>query len=310
MGAVPAPFGFGLWTSHFTPIVLGAPTVVSRRFNPTNALAAIAQHGVTVLCCVSTQFLMILNDPHLSDEDLASLRVMFTGGEAVPTSRAEQFESLTGCCVLQFYGSNETGLLSGTRITDPSWVRFETAGRIEPDMLVELYDVSGSERVEREGRPAGKGPATCLGYLDAEANKQLFTAEGWMLMGDLCSIDENGILRVTGRTSDIIIRGGKNISAGQVEDEVCSHPAVALAAAVATPDEIFGERVLVFVELHDGAEPLTIDGLRSFLLDRGTSVELIPEVLEVMAVLPRSSGAKIAKGELNAIVRARSTPRQ
>jgi len=235
---------------------------------------------------------------------------MFTGGEVVPATRAEQFESLTGCCVLQFYGSNETGLLSGTRITDSGWVRFQTAGRIEADMHVRLYDPSGSERVEHEGRPAGKGPATCLGYLDTAANSQLFTSDGWMLMGDLCTIDDDGVLRVTGRTSDIIIRGGKNISAGQVEDEVCSHPTVALAAAVATPDEIFGERVLVFVELHDDAEPLTIDDLRTFLLDRGTSVELIPEALEVMAELPRSSGAKIAKGELNAIVRARSTPRQ
>ncbi|MDW3215591.1 MAG: class I adenylate-forming enzyme family protein [Ilumatobacteraceae bacterium] len=310
MAAVPAPFGFGLWTSHFSPILLGATTVVSRRFNSTTAMEAIARHGVTVLCCVSTQFLMILNDPALGTQNLSSLRVMFTGGEAVPTARAEQFESSTGCCVLQFYGSNETGLLSGTRTTDPSWVRFETAGRIEPDMRVELYDESGSERVQHEGRPAGKGPATCIGYLDTEANQQLFTSDGWMLMGDLCTIDDDGILRVTGRTSDIIIRGGKNISAGQVEDEVCSHPSVALAAAVATPDEIFGERVLVFVELHADAESLSIDDLRSFLLERGTSVELIPEALEVMPELPRSSGAKIAKGELTAIVKARTTPRQ
>lgn len=308
MGAVPAPFGFGLWTSHFTPIVLGATTVVSRRFRSDSAMASIQRHRVTVLCCVSTQFLMMLNDPSLAEHDLSSLRVMFTGGEAVPTIRAQQFEERTGCCVLQFYGSNETGLLSGTRTTDPAWVRFETAGTVEPSMQVRLYDETGSHQVESEGRPAGKGPATCLGYLDTAANEQLFTHDGWMLMGDLCSIDDEGRIRVTGRTSDIIIRGGKNISAGQVEDEVCAHPDVSLAAAVAMPDEIFGERVLVFVELHPGTPTLTIDDLRGFLVGRGTSVELIPEALEVMEELPRSSGAKIAKGELAAMVRDRANP--
>lgn len=306
LGAVPAPFGFGLWTSHFSPIVLGATTVVSRRFKSANAMAAVERHRVTVLCCVSTQFLMILNDPTLDDHDLSSLRVMFTGGEAVPTTRAQQFEARTGCCVLQFYGSNETGLLTGTRTTDPAWVRFETAGVVEPTMQVRLFDETGTTPVEHEGRPAGKGPATCIGYLDTDANAQLFTADGWMLMGDLCTIDDEGRLRVTGRTSDIIIRGGKNISAGQVEDEVCGHPAVSLAAAVAMPDEIFGERVLVFVELHPDADTLTIEELRTFLRDRGTSVELIPEALEVLPELPRSSGAKIAKGDLAALVRERS----
>lgn len=304
LGAVPAPFGFGLWTAHFTPIVLGCPTIVRQRFSATQAMADIEQHRVSVLCCVSTQFLMMLNEPTLGDHDLTSLRVMFTGGEAVPAERARRFEENTGCQVLQFYGSNETGFLTGTLTTDPPELRFETAGRVEPDMQVRMYDVDGVHQVEGEGRPACKGPATCIGYLDEGANDKLFTPDGWMLMGDLCTIDDEGYLRVTGRTSDIIIRGGKNISAPVVEEEVSSHPSVALAAAVAKPDEIFGERVHVFVELRPGCDPVTLEELRDHLRARGTSVELIPESLEILDELPRSSGAKVAKGELAQRVRA------
>ena len=107
--------------------------------------------------------------------------------------------------------------------------------------------------------PAGNGPTLCLGYWDdATANQRLFTTDGWMRMGDLATIDNDGYLTVVGRTSDVIIRGGKNVSAAQVEDEVGSHPAVALCAAVAMPDETFGERVCVFVELRTGHTGLTL----------------------------------------------------
>lgn len=298
MSLVPAPFGFGLWTSHFTPILLGSPVVVTERFNAATALAAIERHRVTMLCCVSTQFLMMLNEPAFDRYELSSLRTMFTGGEAVPTERARDFEKLTGCSVLQFYGSNETGVLSGTRLGDDYERRLTTAGRTVPEMQVRLYDAAGEAIVEGEGRPACRGPATCLGYLDADADKGLFTDDGWMLMGDLCRIDEDGYLTVTGRISDFIIRGGKNISAAEVEDEVNTHPAVGLSAAVAIPDEVFGERVCVYVELRQGVAALTLEDLLIHLEKRGTSKEIRPEALVVLPSLPRSSGGKIAKGRI------------
>jgi acyl-CoA synthetase len=124
-----------------------------------------------------------------------------------------------------------------------------------------------------------------------------------MLMGDLCTIDDEGWLTVTGRLSDIIIRGGKNISAPQVEDEVNTHPSVALASAVARPDPTFGERVAIYAELHPGAE-LTLDGLLAHLRERGTSKEIMPEHLVVLDRLPRSSGGKVAKGELRKLATA------
>jgi acyl-CoA synthetase len=165
-------------------------------------------------------------------------------------------------------------------------------------MNVRLYEDGRDVTARGWGQPAGRGPATCLGYLgDAATQAGLLTPDGWMLMGDICTIDDEGYLTVTGRLSDIIIRGGKNISAGQVEDEVGTHPAVALAAAVARPDRTFGERVCVYVELHPGTE-LTLDELTAHLVARGTSKEILPEYLVVLDRLPRSSGGKVAKGEL------------
>jgi acyl-CoA synthetase (AMP-forming)/AMP-acid ligase II len=106
-------------------------------------------------------------------------------------------------------------------------------------------------------------------------------------------------------TSDFIIRGGKNVSAAVVEDEVSSHPAVAMAAAVAAPDDVFGERVCVYVELRPGEAAPTLDELRDHLARRGVGKESWPEHLVVTDALPRSSGGKIAKGELRADVRRR-----
>ena len=187
-------------------------------------LAAIERYRVTVLAAVSTQFVMLLNSPALDAHDLSSLRVMFTGGEMVPYERAREFEERTGATVLQFYGSNETGALSATTLDDPPELRLRTAGRVIPEMHVRLLDPDTDADITATGGPgvpAGKGPTLCLGYWDDDAaNERLFTADGWMRMGDLATIDADGYLTVVGRTSDVIIRGGKNISAAQVEDEV------------------------------------------------------------------------------------------
>jgi len=297
---IPTPFGFGLWTSHTTPIHLGATAVLLDRFTPAATCAAIAQHRVTVLCCVSTQLTMMMADATSREFDLSSLRVVFTGGEALPYRPAAEFEELTGATILQFYGSNETGLLSGTTLDDPLDKRLRTGGRVVPEMAVRLFGgEDGNTEVTDTGRgqPACRGPATSLGYLNGVDHDKLFTPDGWMRMGDICEIDGDGYLRVTGRTSDFILRGGKNISAAQVEDAVMSHPAIALAAAVAMPDEVFGEKVCAFVELA-GEAALELPDLVEHLLSLGVSKELLPERLVVVDELPRSSGGKIAKGQL------------
>ena len=309
LSALPAPFGFGIWTAHASPLILGVPTVVVDRFDAGAVLDLIEQEHVSVLCCVSTQFIMLLEAQAQQPRDMSSLRAMFTGGEAVPYERAAAFEEATGASVLQFYGSNETGALSNTSRHDSREHRLRTAGKVIPEMHVRLLDPETGEDVSPDGRgrgqPACKGPAVCLGYWgDDDANKKLYTFDGWMLMGDIVEIDDDGYLRVVGRTSDFIIRGGKNISAPAVEEEVGTHPAVAMVAAVPVPDPIFGERVCVYVQPRPGAT-VTLEELVEHLKARGVSKEWFPERLVVVDDLPRSSGGKVAKGELREDVKRR-----
>jgi acyl-CoA synthetase len=311
MSLVPAPFGFGIWTAHVSPTLLGVPTVLLSRFTPEAALAAIEAHRVTVLAAVSTQFIMMLGSPAFEQHDLSSLRVMFTGGEAVPYERAAAFEEHTGACVLQFYGSNETGAVSGTSLGDSREKRLRTAGRPIPEMNVRLFDDEGRDVTQSgRGQPGCKGPTLSRGYYgegsDVEAaNAELLREDGWMMLGDLVELDGEGYLRVIGRTDDFIIRGGKNISGPAVEEQVSTHPDVALAAAVAMPDETFGERVCVYVELETGAAGLELGPLVDHLAARGVSKENFPERVVVVDELPRGSGGKIAKQQLREDIRRR-----
>lgn len=300
LSLIPAPYGFAQWTANFTSTLLGAPAVVMPRFDADRALELIERERVTVVCCVSTQFIMMLNSPLADRVDLSSLRCMFTGGEAVPYERAAEFERRTGAAVLQFFGSNETGALSRTTVADTREQRLRTAGRVIDAMNVRLFADDGTDVTAAggPGQAACNGPATCLGYFaDDAANARLFTVDGWMLTGDICTVDADGYLRVVDRKSDFIIRGGKNVSAAAVEDEVGTHPAVAMVAAVAVPDPVYGERVCAVVVLRAGAT-LDLPALREHLAGRGVSPENWPERLEFRDELPRGSGGKVAKAQL------------
>lgn len=298
LGMIPAPYGFGVWTAHTTPILLGATTVLMPRFNAPEATRLISQYKVTTVMCVTTQLIMMLNAPAAETADLSSLTTIFTGGEAIPYQRAAEAEARMGVVLLNIYGSNETGFLSYTTSRDTREKRLTTGGRVEPEMRVRLFDESGEESTTNRGRPGCRGPATSYGYYNnPQANEELFTPDGWMLMGDICEIDDEGYLTVVGRTSDFIIRGGKNVSAAAVEEQVGTHPAVALVAAVAVPDPVFGERVCAVVELNEGFS-LTLEELTAHLDALGVSKETWPERLDIVERLPRASGEKIAKGVL------------
>jgi acyl-CoA synthetase len=269
-------------------------------------IEAIERHRVTVLAAVSTQFVMMLGSDALARHDLSSLRALFTGGEAVPYERASEFEERTGATVLQFYGSNETGALSRTTLADSREKRLRTAGRVIESMQVRLYDESGRDvTASGRGMPACRGPLLSRGYWnDDEANAELWTSDGWMLTGDIATVDPDGYLTIVGRAGDFIIRGGKNISAPAVERSVGTHPDVTVAAAVAMPDPVFGEKVCVYVELRPGTA-LELPELVEHLRSRDVSTESLPERLVVVDEIPRSSGGKIAKGELRLDIRRR-----
>jgi acyl-CoA synthetase len=301
MSVVPAQFGFGLWTSHFTPTMLGIPCVVLPKFSPSAMITALEKNNVSLLAAVTTQFILMLNDPEVAAHDFSSLRVMWTGGETVPYARAAEFEERTGAFVLQFFGSNETGAVSATSIHDTRELRLSTCGKPIPVMETRLFhpdtgaDITGTGQ---PGVPGVRGPVTCAGYYDDDAaNDELYTPDGWMLMGDIVSIGDDGYLRVEGRKSDFIIRGGKNISARVVEEQVATHPAVALSAAVAVPDDVFGQRVGVYVVFHDGRSATEAE-LLAHLDAQGYSKEYFPEYFIIVDSLPMASGGKVAKGTL------------
>ncbi|WP_280459793.1 class I adenylate-forming enzyme family protein [Nocardia carnea] len=302
---VPAPFGFGLWTSHFLPALLGRPALVMSRFDPVVAIDLMAEHRATILACVSTQFRMMLQTP---DRDVAradALRAMFTGGEAVPYAEAKRFEEATGALVLQFYGSNETGAASGTTVHDDEETRLGTGGRLIPEMNVRILDDgtgAGGPGIRR-GQPAVHGPLMSPGYWNDEAaNAELFTDDGWIRLGDIVEVDESDRLRVVGRLADLIIRGGKNISALEVEDFIREHPAVEMVAAVGVPDPLFGERLCAAVTLAPEAGQLTLAELNSWLRDQGITREYLPERLRVLERMPLAPGGKIAKAQVKQIV--------
>ena len=300
MSVLPAPFGFGIWTGHVTPTLLGAPTAVLPRFDAAAALALIerervtrARRGVDPVRDAAQRARARGARPHRACA--CSSPAARWCRTTVP--RSSRTAPAAPCS--QFYGSNETGALSRTTLDDPRERRLRTAGRVIPEMHVRLFDDDGAD-VTATGGPgvaACKGAVNCLGYYDdPEANARLYTADGWMLTGDLCTIDDDGYLTVAGRASDFIIRGGKNISAAQVEDEVSTHPAVALAAAVAMPDPVFGERVCVYVELQPGADRSTSTRCARTSRQRGVGKELWPERLVVVDALPAIVGRQGRQG--------------
>ncbi len=217
----------------------------------------------------------------------------------MPPERAAAFERLSGAKVLQFYGANETGIVSGTTVRDDDRQRLATAGRLAPG--VEL-------RSGGDGAALVRGPGLSGGYWrDPQANAELRDADGWMRTGDLLELDAERRLHVVGRASDIVIRGGKNISAPAVEAEVARDPRIAQAAVVAMPDPTFGERVCCYVAPAPGtpAEKLTLASVVARLTERGLTREWLPEHLVVLPQLPMSAGGKVAKAELREDIRRR-----
>ena len=311
MVVVPSPFGFGLWMAHFSPTMLGAKTVLMQEFDVDATLEAIERHRVTVLAAVTTQVLMLLASPRLDQTDLSSLRIVQSGGERVPFEPAAEFERRTNSKILQFYGSNEAGCVCGTTVDDSIDKRLGTAGRIFPEMHVRLFDDDGNDVTATGiGRCACKGPGITPGYFgNDEANAKLFRDDGWMYLGDIVEIDADSYLSVVGRTADFIIRAGQNISAPAVEEELLAHPRVDMAAVVAMPDPVVGERVCAYLVTNDGGE-LSVDELAEFLSAKGVSKNMWPERVVRVDELPRGSGAKIAKADLRADIERRMREEQ
>ena len=301
LALVPNNSGFGLWTSHLCPIMLGTKTILLERFDAEEALRLIERENVSMVTAVTTQFIKMLQVPNFSKYDLSSWRVMYTGGQDVPYEKVKELESKTGCTVLQFYGSVESGAVSRTVLGESLEQRTKTVGKPVPEMNVKLFDPASWEEVTTPGQVGEvtcKGPTMGSGYYsDLENTRKLFNAKGWMLTGDLGTIGEDGYLRLVGRVKDIIIRGGQNISAAEVEDAICGHPKVAEVAVVAMPDPVFGEKACAYIVTKVGQD-ITLDELIAYLNILKIAKYKLPERLETISELPLSPGGKVMKNVL------------
>jgi non-ribosomal peptide synthetase component E (peptide arylation enzyme) len=152
---------------------------------------------------------------------------------------------------------------------------------------------------EVEGEILARGPECFVGYGDPALDAESFDAEGWFRTGDLGTVDAAGYLRVTGRTKDIIIRKGENISAREVEDLLAGHPDVAEVAVIGLPDPETGERACAVVRAREGAAP-GLDALAAYLRAAGLSTRKLPERLDIVREFPRTASGKIHKAALRA----------
>ncbi|MSX38552.1 MAG: AMP-binding protein, partial [Actinobacteria bacterium] len=180
-------------------------------------------------------------------------------------------------------------------------------GRTLPLQEVRILDENGIEvPVGAEGDISYRGAMNALEYINQpDETAAMFTSDGFSRSGDLGTMDADGYVRVTGRTKDIVIRGGMNISVRQIEDLLTAHPAVGRVAVVGMPDERLGEKVCCYLIPAAGAAALTVEDIREYLTGAGIAIQKVPERVEVVDALPTTPTGKIQKNLLRADIAAK-----
>jgi len=266
-------------------------------------LEAIQKHRITDIDFVPTLLEDFLNYPELSHYDLSSLKMLRTVGAALRPETAERARQFLGKLGAQFggggFGSTE-GPSAGKPAGDGSEIPKGAVGRpgCEGDHWKVVDDSERELPSNSEGELAAKGPCVFTGYYRSEEeNRAIFTKDGYYKMGDLGKIDEGGNIYITGRKKDIIQRGGEGIIPAEIENLLHQLPAVERAAVVGMPDTRLGEKACAFVVLKPGTT-LGFDEMVRSLREKGASVLLLPERLEIIADLPRTTVGKVDKKAL------------
>jgi cyclohexanecarboxylate-CoA ligase len=246
----------------------------------------------------ATPFLAdMAQSPELEGFNFSSFRTFVSAGAPIPRVIARQAADRLGAHIASGWGMTENSLVTTTRREDPEEKVFETDGLAHKGMEVRIRDAEGGlAGVGVEGWLQSRGAAQCVGYLKKPDLADV-DAEGWFETGDLATMDGDGYIRITGRTKDVIIRGGENIPVVEVEELLYQHPDVSAAAIVGMPDERLGERACCFLILSAGAT-LTFDEMVGYLLSKGLTKTYLPERLEVVSEMPRTASGKIQKFHL------------
>ena len=224
----------------------------------------------------------------------------------MPPATAQSLESVLGCVLHVSYGASDGGVPAMLRITDPPDKRYHTVG--PPIQLTDLMLVDENMKPVATGNPGEvlwRNPTQSFGYLNDPARTDAaFWGDGWYRSGDIGQLDTDGYLSIVGRSKDLIIRGGQNISPGELESLIQLLPAVSEVAVVGVPDPVYGERACACVVPGPGAS-LTFEDLVTHLLGQDVAPYKLPERMEVFDELPKSAGGKIRKVDLRRLISKR-----
>ncbi|WP_043287139.1 AMP-binding protein [Paraburkholderia oxyphila] len=275
----------------------GGMHVLPAGFDPRLMLDLIEAHRGTVVLCVPTMLIRMLDQPDAKDRDLASWRLATLGGAPVPPELVRRAFTEFNLDVAIGFGQTESSpYITHTLPRDPNPQWIETVGRPLPQTEVKISDPDTGETVPLGviGEVCAKSICVMKGYLgDRKATAETIDAQGWLHTGDLGSLDAQGYLRIHGRIKDMIIRGGENIYPREVEDVLCTHPGVTLASIVGVPDAQWGEVVVAFVQPRPGCN-LSSDELFEFCRARLASYKT-PRIWRFVDRFPQTASGKIQK---------------
>jgi acyl-CoA synthetase (AMP-forming)/AMP-acid ligase II len=291
---MPAPMAHisGLLNGVLVPGAAGLRSVLVRRFDPEQALTLVAREHISFLAGPPTFFIAMARA--LGDSpgtDVSSVRLVSSGGASVTPAFVEDTARTFDCRVKRTYGSTEAPTVTTSTDDDPFEKARDTDGRAVGAVELRISDPDTGRRCATgtSGELWVRGPEMFAGYANAEQTATVIAHGGWFRTGDLATVDADGWVRIVGRLKDVIIRGGENISASEVEAALEAHPDVHHAVAVGYPDPLMGERVAAFVE---SAAPFSLEECRRWFAGRGMAKFKTPEKVERLDHLPLLGSGK------------------
>ena len=294
-----AIFGFGVAVSA---LAVGATLVLQDEFDAAGALRLLEEERVTILHGVPTMFHLLMREAAFEPARYAHLRTGVIAGSPVSEEMVRRVRRW--CDVQVAYGLTETGpAVAITRFTDPEEKRLTTVGRPLPGVEVKAVDfVTGAlHGPEAVGEIAVRGPNVMSGYarMPGETARS-FSPEGFFLTGDLGIIDEDGYIRIVGRSKETILRGGYQIYPREVEDQLRAHPAVDDVCVIGVPHDVLGELVCACIVPVEGA---VITGEEIKLFARDTMADYkIPDLVRFLDAFPMTGSGKVKRRELERVV--------
>jgi acyl-CoA synthetase (AMP-forming)/AMP-acid ligase II len=289
------------------PILTGTEMVFTDRWDPTLAAALIERYRVRLSGGTPFHLRGLLDAAQRDGRDLSTLKGYSMGGTGVTPDHVRQADA-AGLCASRTYGLTEHSTVSvGWSDMSPQ-ARACSDGRVQPGTEVRIVDELGHEQPSgAEGEILVRGPESFVGYTDPSLDLEAFARGGWFRTGDIGRLEADGLLTITDRKKDIIIRGGENISSQEVEQVMARHAAVAEAVAVAMPDERYGERVCAFAVLRPG-QHLSLADVQAHFKSAGIARQKTPEALYLVDELPRTCSGKVKKAQLRAQLREAQRP--